>query len=371
VYVHALTNIGAAEVQREDDRGFEKLDRALVLAQQHGLEDHAGRILNARQMMILRTRRLAAVERYIAEGLPYCEEHGLDTWRLYLTACQARVHLDRGSWEAASDSAALVLRDPHSAAVARNHALVVLGLVRARRGDAEAIAAIAHAHALADPTDELLRIGPVAAASAELAWLAGDREGAIRATDDALALAVDRRVPWAVGELAYWRWRAGARDELAAELLAEPYRRSIAGEWEGAAELWRTLGCPYEEALALADGDDPVALRRALEALQALGARPAAAIVTRRLRQRGVRGVPRGPRPTTRENAAGLTRRELEVVALVAEGLRNARIAERLVVSEKTVDHHVSAILRKLDAQTRGEAAAKAAQLGLLPPTQM
>jgi DNA-binding NarL/FixJ family response regulator len=96
--------------------------------------------------------------------------------------------------------------------------------------------------------------------------------------------------------------------------------------------------------------------------LQALGARPAAAIVARRLRERGVRGVPRGPRASTRENPAGLTARELEVVALLADGLRNAEIAKRLIVSEKTVDHHVSAILRKLGVRSRGEAVAKAAR---------
>ena len=81
----------------------------------------------------------------------------------------------------------------------------------------------------------------------------------------------------------------------------------------------------------------------------------------------GARGVPRGPRQATRENPAGLTTRELDVLSLLAEGLRNADIAERLVVSTKTVDHHVSAILRKLDVATRGEAAAAAQRLALLP----
>ena len=101
---------------------------------------------------------------------------------------------------------------------------------------------------------------------------------------------------------------------------------------------------------------------------KALGAAAAAAIVARRLRERGVRGVPRGPRPRTRENPAGLTARELEVLALLADGLRNAQIAERLVISAKTTEHHVSAILRKLDVRTRGEAVAAAARLGLVGP---
>ena len=104
---------------------------------------------------------------------------------------------------------------------------------------------------------------------------------------------------------------------------------------------------------------------RAFAALQRLGAAPAAAIVGRRLRERGVRGLPRGPRASTRDNPAGLTAREVEVLGLVGEGLRNADIAARLFLSEKTVGHHVSAILRKLDVRSRGEASAEARRRGL------
>ena len=86
----------------------------------------------------------------------------------------------------------------------------------------------------------------------------------------------------------------------------------------------------------------------------------------RRLRARGATGLPRGPRPTTEVNPVGLTAREMEVLALVAQGLRNAQIAERLVLTAKTVDHHVSAILRKLDVRTRGQASAEAIHLGLI-----
>ena len=161
--------------------------------------------------------------------------------------------------------------------------------------------------------------------------------------------------------------RTGLDDEIATE-VAPPYALQLDGEPARAAELWREIGCPYEAALALADTDEEEPLRRAHAELQALNADPAAAIVARRLRQLGARGVPRGPRARTRDNPAGLTPRELDVVPLLADGLRNAQIAERLVVSAKTVDHHVSAILRKLSVHTRGEAAAAAARLGLTGP---
>ena len=148
----------------------------------------------------------------------------------------------------------------------------------------------------------------------------------------------------------------------------DPVALEIAVEWQKAAESWRALGCPYETALALAESDDHATVLAAVDQLHELGARPAAAIVARRLRDQGVHGIPRGPRPSTRENTAGLTSRELDVLALLADGLRNAKIADRLVVSERTVGHHVSAILRKLDVRTRGEAAAEAMRRRLVLP---
>ena len=123
---------------------------------------------------------------------------------------------------------------------------------------------------------------------------------------------------------------------------------------------------PYEAARALTEADDEDALRAALAELQRLGAGPAARMVARRLRERGARDVPRGPRRSTAANTGRLTSRQLDVLALVAEGHRNTEIAERLFLSRRTVDHHVSAILRKLQVGSRGEAVAAAGRLGLL-----
>jgi DNA-binding NarL/FixJ family response regulator len=150
--------------------------------------------------------------------------------------------------------------------------------------------------------------------------------------------------------------------------VAEPFALELAGDHASAAGAWAALGCPHEAALALAGSDDDESLRRALDQLQALGARPAVAVVARRLRERGERGLPRGPNSRARANPAGLTARELEVAALLVEGLRNPQIAERLVLTRKTVEHHVSAVLAKLECSTRTEAAAKAIRLGAGQP---
>jgi DNA-binding CsgD family transcriptional regulator len=186
--------------------------------------------------------------------------------------------------------------------------------------------------------------------------------GLLERSDELSTLGAWLGVAHVLGELALWRRRAGL-DEPAPPGAAEPYATQLAGDWRTAAARWTELDAPYDAALALADSDEETALRQALDELQRLRAAPAAAIVARRLRSRGARGLPRGAR--TRENPANLTGRELEILALVAEGQRNGAIAERLFLSQKTVAHHVSAILRKLGVKTRGEAGAAYVRFGV------
>ena len=138
----------------------------------------------------------------------------------------------------------------------------------------------------------------------------------------------------------------------------------LAGDPAALGRFWEARGFPYEAADALVDSDDVDDVRRAYEQLTFLGARPRAQQAARRLRDLGAR-VPRGPRAATRANAAGLTAREVEVAALVAEGLTNGEIADRLIVSAKTVDSHVSSVLTKLSVGNRRQVRAAAADLGL------
>jgi DNA-binding CsgD family transcriptional regulator/tetratricopeptide (TPR) repeat protein len=365
IAIHALNTIGTARFMGGVPEGREQLERSLALAKAAGLEEHVGRAMIHLVGVARRQRRYALADDYLESALQYTSERGLELWRGYLLGYRAQMELDLGRWPEAVDTAALVLREPRASRIPQIVALTVFGRVRARRGDPDVWSPLDEALSLAERGEELQASEPVAVARAEAAWLNGDHDGVDHATAAALALARRRRSRSAVAELASWRSRAGIIDQLADGETAGPHALEIAGDWSRAAAQWLQLGCRYEAALALGNAADETSLRRAHGELQALGAPPAAAIVARRLRERGARGLPRGARRQTRANPAGLTARELEVLALVADGLRNADIAQRLVVSAKTIDHHVSAILRKLDVRTRGEAAAKAARLGL------
>jgi ATP/maltotriose-dependent transcriptional regulator MalT len=362
--IHALNNVGTAELLTHPEQGRLKLEESLRLALAENFQEHAIRAFTNLSTMTVRIHDYPLSMRYLDEGMSYTAERDLDPFTLYMQAWRARAKFDLGDWTAAADDAAAVLGHSRAWTIARIIALAVLGHVRVRRGDPDAMRVLAEARELAMVTGEPQRIAPVAAALAESAWWKGDLARVIDEARLFMKMGHKPDHPYLRGEFEFWMWRAGASFETPAS-LAGPYWLQISGDWRAAAEAWQKTGCPYEQAIALADGDE-AAKREALQILERLGAGPATEHVRQSLRATGVRGIPRGPRPSTKENPAGLTSRQVEVLALIVEGLSNAEIAARLFISKRTVDHHVAAILTRLDARTRAEAATKALQSGLL-----
>jgi ATP/maltotriose-dependent transcriptional regulator MalT len=357
--------VAIARFLKGDHEGRRQLELIHAHAVEADLDEHACWVDEKLVWLARRQRDYARASSYLEPAIRYASERGMELFRGYLLAYDAQIDLDLGHWDTAAETAALILSEPRRSRIPKIIALAVIGRLRARRGDPDVWPALDEARSLANIGELLAATEPIAAARAEAAWLAQDTERVERETAAGFVLARQCRSRWVVAELAAWRRRAGLDDQLSDSEIAGPYALEVGGAWQAAATQWRELGCRYEAALALVESGEPDSMRDAVEELQQLGARPAAAIVARRLREQGIRGIPRGPRSRTLENPRGLTTRELEVLPLMVEGLRNSEIAERLVVSERTIDHHVSAILSKLDIRSRGDAAAAVTRLGI------
>jgi DNA-binding CsgD family transcriptional regulator len=214
-----------------------------------------------------------------------------------------------------------------------------------------------------------MRLGPLVVVDAEALWLGFPRPGARENLRAALDMALrGQGQRWVVADIAFWLKTLSEPVSLPAEVMKQLRSAPLAyieGRWLDAAKAWGDIGCPYERAISLSMGDES-AQREAVEIFDALGAAPAGAHLRRQMRSRGIRGVPRGPIAHTRASPAGLTRRQSQVLALLAQGLTNGEIAEKLFISAKTAEHHVCAIMARLGADNRHEAADAARKRGLL-----
>ena len=286
-------------------------------------------------------RLYATAERWLREAVDWCSKRDMDSLRRYAAAWLARCYLERGLWPRAME--VIENTESYGYSCGTTVRLTTLGRLRARRGELGAAEALDEACALAAKLGELQYIWPAEAARAELAWLNGEPPDT--ALYDAYRFAVRLDHCWAIGELGQWLDPVERGEQYAA--AAEPYRLTPVAS----AKAWDELGCPYEAALALSSS--PEHWDEALARLERLGARPAADLVARRVREAGQR--PR--RRSTLAHPHGLTERQAAVLDLVGEGLQNTEIAERLHITAKTVDHHVSAILAKLGVGSRREAA--------------
>jgi DNA-binding CsgD family transcriptional regulator/tetratricopeptide (TPR) repeat protein len=365
VFIQGRSYRGTVRMGRRQPGGEDDVFHSLELAQARGDDVAVARVCSNLVRDLIRLGRLDEAGRYVEIGLTHARKvefgHGL----YMLRARRAELMALQGHWVDAEEE----LRDLIAAfpgdGVNGSLPLAWLGRLAARRGSDAASALFDRAWRLAAPTREIQWLGPVAAARVEAAWLAGDPAAAQEAASGALATADRVDHPWFRGELRRYLARAGEVQTPPADGL-EPWSLGLAGDWRAAANAWQKVGNPYEQALELSEATDEAAVRQAIDILDQLGAVAAAGIARQCLRELGVTSIPRGPRPQTRENPAGLTGRQLEVLELLSDGLTNAEIAEQLVLSVRTVDHHVAAILQKLAAPSRREAARIAAKQGLV-----
>jgi DNA-binding CsgD family transcriptional regulator/tetratricopeptide (TPR) repeat protein len=361
---HALVNMACARVQMDPD-DVRPLVEAHALADAVGEREDATRALGNLGYVLMSWARPEPALRYAEQALAYAERHEVHTYVSYVNTALAWMRLRNGDWDEAE-------RITHGEiergiTVVQLLAKTVLAELAVRRGDQDAGDRVAELAEHADRAAEPQRIMPAIELMAERALTEGEPMPVvwIERLADNLAASGGLGGRYRI-RLAGWAAVAGLDIEVD-DRLTGPYAAMRRSDWRAAADSFGELGWVHDQALMLSLLDDEEALAEALQIARRLGAEPLARRVSTRMRDLGMR-IPRGPRRTTRANPAGLTARQLEVLALIAQGLTNAEIAERLVVSQRTAEHHVAAVLAKLGTANRRDAARRAAELRLLEP---
>lgn len=357
----ALANFGTVALFEGDRSGFLDLEESLRIGRDAGLPEVVDRALNNLGVSAANLRDFRAANVYFTALADFGDRS--EIVRCSIDAPRAEIALALGDWTDADRlaRAAIDIRDPIDRALSQ----IVLARLELRRGGPGMEAWLQEGQEVSRRLEASQVRWPLLSCRAEHAWIAGRLQGLEAPLREEYAEARARSDPWAIGEFARWLWLIGELDELD-ERAALPHRLEIEGDTAAAVREWTRLEMPYEAALCLAASDDLGDLRLAHSELVRLGAPATADRVRARIRERGG-AAPRAPRRTTRAHPAGLTEREAEVAALLAQGLSNGEIADRLVLSTRTVGHHVSAVLAKLNLERRSQVAAALASVPETP----
>ena len=345
--------------------GISYKEEGLRLVLEEGRESRVCNAYMDLQDACISLQRLEEAERYFSAGMAIGERRELRGTTRCLRVEHADTLLLLGKWDEAAEICAEVLASPGVGPWNQFYPLRTLGTIRGRRGEPGHAELLDRSEAYAAGTTYVPWVTQVRAARAELLWVSGQPDRARKEAREAYDQALGRTDLWRLGSVAIWLSRLGANFDPPVD-LPEPYSLEIAGDWQGAAAAWDRIGRTYDAALTrIFCCSDDAELRAALAVLDGLGARGTATTARRRMKDLGITSIPRGPRAATRAAPAGLTAREQEVLALLSQGLADKEISLRLVISERTVHHHVSSILAKIGVPTRLAAVREAARMGV------
>ena len=355
---HALNNVGTVRtrIPAMSEEGIRLLHESLQLALTNGFHEHAARAYTNIISHAISLKRFEIGQHYLAEGLQYCEERDLHSWVRYNLSWQAKLYLQTAKWDEALVVARALLENPSQPGIIRVGALVVCASILMRRGSDDAKVLLKEARELAFVANEHQRVVPLFIACMEYEWLSGESLLNTAEYETAFQLIAHTDNRYLNSEAIFWIALLPAAQPLA-------LRAGIAfGKEHLDSSLFEDH---YLSAIASFNGNENDK-RAALVSLQKIGAEQVCRKLTQLMRSMGVKKIPRGLRASTRANAGSLTTREVDILQLLKTGAKNKEIAATLFISPKTVDHHISSILFKLDAGTRLKAVSEAERLGFL-----
>ncbi|QHT70245.1 AAA family ATPase [Rhodocytophaga rosea] len=363
---NALNSMGSTLMLDPSSRpkGVALLRRSMEIALQHSYHEHVARAYIEMGSNAIVIKDYAFATKELDEGIIYCEERDLDAMKLYMLGWKARLHLETGFWKEAYNNATDLLKNETLVPVIKIGALTVAGIIKTRRGDPDALPLLLEAKTMAFETMELQRMIPALYALLEYEWLTGKTYIEPEALNQALRMFREVSKVSKRSKFYYWLRKARKHDPFLTEIGENDEITPVPMALEEAA-FWQQLGCPYEQALALFDGDESDK-KQAIASMQELGASAVYEKMKQEMRAEGIKSIPRGIRKSTQTNPRFLTSRELEILQLLKGGKQNKEIADILFISAKTVDHHISAILSKLDVNTRAKAVHEALRLEII-----
>lgn len=363
---HAMNNVGSVQmnIPALQQQGVELLRESLSIALKNSYHEHAARAYSNLGSNYMVLKNYESAKKILDEGIKYCEERDLDSWRLNMLALKGDLFLETGNWKQAHSIADNLLKNGSQSPSFVIGALNIMATIKMRRGDADAFSLLMEAQSMAFASKELQKIVPTMIASLEYEWLTGD--SIIKTEDlDRVTASIEKSIYIIQNsEFAFWLGKA-RKQYLPLKERHDGYDVSGVAKAQKAATFWKKSGYSYAQALALFEGNDSDK-RQAITLVHGLGANAVYQKMKSEMRALGIKNIPKGIRRTTRSNPLHLTTRELDVLQLLKEGLQNKEIAARLFISPKTVDHHITSILFKLDVNSRTKAVNEAIHLDIV-----
>ena len=366
ILCHALNNVGSVQmfIPSSEPKGIIMLQQSLKIALKYGYHEHAARAYTNLAVGLIKIKDYTFAGKTLDEGIQYCEEGDLNSWGVYMLSWKGRLKLETGQWGEACSIAGNLLKNENQLAIIKITALIVVAKITMRIGDSDVLALLLEAKTRSFETMELQRIIPSMVALLEYEWLTGNLIIDRNEIEQTSVLMQQTGIEFEKNEFAFWMKKAG-RHFIAGKITAELYDTSNAAKTLKAASFWENAGCLYEQALLLFEGNENDK-RKAIIIMQDLNANAVYEKMKKEMKNSGIKNIPRGIRKSTRSNAAFLTFREMDVLRLLKEDMQNKEIAAQLYISAKTVDHHISSILSKLDANSRSKAVSEAIRAGIL-----